>query len=110
MENTFYSHIVVKDSTVRSNTGSVIVGSEDYLSAYFTRFLNIGVINQKYGRTFDGGRVTFSMAFSDSRTLNPPDFPDRLDGVDAVVDIFSKLKVGHRNQSHLLTGGFFNSA
>ena len=110
MENTFYSHIVVKDATVWSNTSSVIVGYETYFSAYFSRFLNIGVNSQKCGRTLDGGRVTFSMAFSNSRTLNPPDFPDRLDGVDAVVDIFSKLKVDHRKQSHLLTGGFFNSA
>ena len=61
-------------------------------------------------RTFDGARATSSMALRTSRTFKSPDFPERFDGVDDVVDIFSKPKVSGRNQRHILTGGFFNFA
>ena len=107
----------MENTTIWGDRGAVVVGAEGYLSADLPSFLNIRVIEKidqknfkaRLELTLEGARATSSMALSTSRTFRSPDFPDKFDGVDEVVDIlFSKPRVTENKQESLLTGGFFN--
>ena len=86
----------MENTTIWGDRGAVVVGAEGYLSADLPSFLNIRVIEKidqknfkaRLELTLEGARATSSMAFSTSRTFSSPDFPDKFDGVDEVVDIF----------------------